>query len=771
MFRSLFVFSAVVAAAAAAPAGPTPSPPMVIENVIGGTPPVCGEFLIKPAAETQVEAVLGKGWVATSGSCAHGGFITKGTKKTGKLPAILLTALTKITGIPFSVTYYTTPPTADDVCKLKRAQCSNAGTCKVVTTAGGNAASCVCDDSSHSGAKCEVFAACSDSKALNFNSAATKMCAGCCTYAQSSACKGKAGTAGSTCGVNSKACVAVLGQVQCFCMGKAYGQRCEKVDTRDDCSPNPCSHGGACTDLFNGASLSYNCSCPSPWTSNRMSGTMQLDCNKRTNVAGTVYGCMSKTATNYNPAATADDGSCTMLSCFDNPCQNGGDCSQIFGQFACSCPAGYTGRTCSGFQTPPSAATPCNPTNGVNPCMNNGTCIGLPAGSMGPAGTVVAAPQALCLCSGNWGGSTCTTANSPPAPPACSSMEAIPCSGCLTAAGKTACNSAQCTVQFAAAQRSTFSGDCSDQSQCTKECQSGITAALEACNPCQQAKICKGGSVVNGACQPPGVLTCQAGRKPITFPFTDNKGVVVQRTFDSRAVNQLQSLAPPACDLSLGYEGCPKSCTLSSVQAQLYTPTQKCVNADGTWVQAGGCSLMCTGQFFNILGQCRGCNKDNNTDFALTQWLNTADKNRILCDKKCSTVPNTIALACCAHKSGCYNGIPPTCPANSDCATAVKTAAEQTCAGFFLGRTDMTGLYLDCGGDLSNLETIERGNVVKNGQTAVSWTFLEIMVGVALFGFIVFFFVGRRKGVKSGTMMEPIIGDSGDSIYGSGEAY
>lgn len=30
----------------------------------------------------------------------------------------------------------------------------------------------------------------------------------------------------------------------------------------DDCSPNPCNHGGTCQDLVNG----YKCHCPSQWT-------------------------------------------------------------------------------------------------------------------------------------------------------------------------------------------------------------------------------------------------------------------------------------------------------------------------------------------------------------------------------------------------------------------------------------------------------------------------------------------------------------------------
>jgi len=164
------------------PQAPQPS---VVANVIGGTPPVCGEFYIRPAyAKAAAAFVTKKGWTATAGPCSAHGYSALGTKTTtGTLPSVLPAALTGYTNTPVAVTYYTA----------------------------------------------SVVSGCSDSKALNFMSSANKMCAGCCTYAQTSACVGKAGTAGSTCGVNSKVCVSVLGQVQCICAGKAYGQRCEKV--------------------------------------------------------------------------------------------------------------------------------------------------------------------------------------------------------------------------------------------------------------------------------------------------------------------------------------------------------------------------------------------------------------------------------------------------------------------------------------------------------------------------------------------------------------
>ncbi|EDO48228.1 predicted protein, partial [Nematostella vectensis] len=74
----------------------------------------------------------------------------------------------------------------------------------------------------------------------------------------------------------------------------------------DPCEPNPCQHGGVCTES--------GCMCPSSY-----------------------YG------TYYSFCITVSDG------CEPNPCANGGTCSRIsFGSnFTCTCPYGYTGKNCT----------------------------------------------------------------------------------------------------------------------------------------------------------------------------------------------------------------------------------------------------------------------------------------------------------------------------------------------------------------------------------------------------------------------------------------
>ena len=72
----------------------------------------------------------------------------------------------------------------------------------------------------------------------------------------------------------------------------------------NECMPNPCKNGGACTDGLN----SYTCECASGFTGD----------NCETNI---------------------DD-------CVTSPCLNGGECVDGINAFTCECPLGYTGDLC-----------------------------------------------------------------------------------------------------------------------------------------------------------------------------------------------------------------------------------------------------------------------------------------------------------------------------------------------------------------------------------------------------------------------------------------
>ena len=51
-------------------------------------------------------------------------------------------------------------------------------------------------------------------------------------------------------------CIDLVGDFMCRCHGGYEGRFCDKEV--DECTSNPCQHGGSCTDLVNG----YECRCP-----------------------------------------------------------------------------------------------------------------------------------------------------------------------------------------------------------------------------------------------------------------------------------------------------------------------------------------------------------------------------------------------------------------------------------------------------------------------------------------------------------------------------
>lgn len=75
----------------------------------------------------------------------------------------------------------------------------------------------------------------------------------------------------------------------------ALGRRLRRLENRfnrlvnqldaDNCTSNPCRHGGECTNIFGG----YLCKCPDTWT-----GTdCDEDVNECANFAGTTLGCQN----------------------------------------------------------------------------------------------------------------------------------------------------------------------------------------------------------------------------------------------------------------------------------------------------------------------------------------------------------------------------------------------------------------------------------------------------------------------------------------------
>ena len=67
-----------------------------------------------------------------------------------------------------------------------------------------------------------------------------------------------------------------------------------------------------------------------------------------------------------------DGQSCELLRpCQLMPCTNGATCSEVMGNFTCHCPDGYTGVTCD---------TDIDECNETSPCSSLATCINIPGG-------------------------------------------------------------------------------------------------------------------------------------------------------------------------------------------------------------------------------------------------------------------------------------------------------------------------------------------------------------------------------------------------------
>ena len=86
------------------------------------------------------------------------------------------------------------------------------------------------------------------------------------------------------------------GQFTCLCRTGYTGAHCSS--TLDPCAANPCSNSAQCVQLKQGR---FKCVCPAGW-------------------GGPLYA--------------------------ESPCLLGSNCTDLIDDFACSCPAGFTGKRC-----------------------------------------------------------------------------------------------------------------------------------------------------------------------------------------------------------------------------------------------------------------------------------------------------------------------------------------------------------------------------------------------------------------------------------------
>ncbi|XP_038072708.1 uncharacterized protein LOC119741108 isoform X2 [Patiria miniata] len=116
---------------------------------------------------------------------------------------------------------------------------------------------------------------------------------------------------------------------------------------RDNCSPNPCSHGGSCQQVIGG----YRCNCTEGWGGvNCNRELLRSSCSSRPCVNdghcvvinSTTYTCECPLGwTGENCEIDVDE--CSLPT---SPCQNGGMCNNTIGGYNCTCPRGWHSQNC-----------------------------------------------------------------------------------------------------------------------------------------------------------------------------------------------------------------------------------------------------------------------------------------------------------------------------------------------------------------------------------------------------------------------------------------
>ena len=167
---------------------------------------------------------------------------------------------------------------------------------------------------------------------------------------------------------NNGSCVNGIGNFTCLCDPGFTGGLCNV--NIDECISAGCQNG-QCEDLVN----DFQCTCYPGWTGRLCDVDIDY-CNLDSSNSGPCdsTGTVTCIDGNFTYSCTCTNGitgyncSVDINECEENPCRNGGNCTNYFGHFECSCPEGFLGNTCN-LDLDPCEPQPCS--NGQN-CINEG---------------------------------------------------------------------------------------------------------------------------------------------------------------------------------------------------------------------------------------------------------------------------------------------------------------------------------------------------------------------------------------------------------------
>lgn len=144
----------------------------------------------------------------------------------------------------------------------------------------------------------------------------------------------------------------------------------------DECASSPCVNDGTCMDGING----YTCVCPKGVKGN----SLVISLVPSSLLHRLFHHCWFEFLTGPECQINFDE-------CHSHPCLHGGNCTDLYGDYECSCAAGWTGKIRVTSIPPPASAPGPHATvslssSGLNcevnideckssPCLNGGTCI------------------------------------------------------------------------------------------------------------------------------------------------------------------------------------------------------------------------------------------------------------------------------------------------------------------------------------------------------------------------------------------------------------